>query len=118
MPTIHSRILLVAFILAALAGCDFKKDADAKLGDQNFKTAIALVELHKLRTGSYPENIKDLKFLGGWDGIATGSVEYKRLPDGYELNLTRGWIGQPELAYPKEFWQGLGVVKSNLKSGT
>ena len=100
-----------------LVACDFQKQADSKFGDQHFKTTIALVELHKVRTGSYPESLKDLQFTGDWDAIALGSVEYRKLEAGYELNVTRGWIGKPELAYPKEFWQGLGLVKSNMRSG-
>jgi hypothetical protein len=35
---------------------------DAQFGDQHFKTAISLIELHKIRTGGYPESLKDLKF--------------------------------------------------------
>jgi hypothetical protein len=110
--------LVVTFFLVALVGCDFQKDADAKFGDQHFKTAVALIELHRVRTGSYPETLKDLQFTGDWDAIALSSVEYKKLASGYELNVTRGWVGKPELSYPKEFWQGLGLVKSNLKAGT
>ncbi len=88
---------------------------DAQFGDQHFKTAISLIELHKVRSGVYPESLKDLKFTGGWDAIAIGSVEYHRLDTGYELNVTRGWVGKPELSYPPDFWRGLGVAKSNVK---
>jgi len=41
-----------------------------KFGDQHFKTVIALVELQKLRSGAYPEQLKDLQFTGDWDAIA------------------------------------------------
>ena len=104
--------LLVGIVL--LGACDFQKDADAKFGDQHFKTAISLIELHKTRFGSYPETLKDLKFTGDWDGIALSGVEYRRLDTGYELNLVRGWIGKPTVSYPPEFWKGLGLVKSNV----
>jgi hypothetical protein len=114
----HIRALLACAVLSLAAGCDFQKQADAKFGDQHFKTAISLIELHKVRNGVYPDNLKDLRFTGDWDAIATNSVEYRRLESGYELNLTHGWIGQPTLAYPTEFWQGLGLKKSNLKSGS
>ena len=110
-------ILVVALTLLALTGCNFQKEADAKFADQHFKTAIALIELHKVRTGSYPEALKDIQFTGDWDAIAFTAIEYKKLSAGYELNVTRGWVGKPELAYPKEFWQGLGLTKSNVKSG-
>jgi hypothetical protein len=110
--------VLRAWLLCAVllvAGCNVPGDMDAKFGDQHFKTAISLIELHKLRTGSYPESLKDLKFTGEWDAIAIGSVEYRRLDTGYELNIARGWVGKPEISYPPEFWRGLGVVKSNVK---
>jgi hypothetical protein len=112
------RILTVLLLAIAFAGCDFQKDADAKFGDQHFKTAISLIELHKTRVGSYPATLDELKFTGDWDAIAVGSVEYKRLAEGYELNVTRGWMAQPTLAYPPDFWQGLGLKKSNMRPGT
>src|SRR5437667_11605271 len=111
-----TRTVLLLLLVAVLFGCDFQKQADAKFGDQHFKTSIALIELHKVRTGSYPESLKELQFTGEWDAIAINSVEYKRAAGGYELNVLRGWVGQPTLAYPKEFWQGLGIVKSNMRA--
>lgn len=110
------RLLGLALAIVAMtSGCSFQKDADAKFGDQHFKTAISLVELHKIRTGSYPSTLADLKFIGDWDQIALSSVEYKRLDSGYELNVVRGWVGKPDLTYPADFWVGLGLQKSNLK---
>ena len=79
--------------------------------------AIALIELHKVRFGSYPTDLKELKFTGSWDQLWMSAVKYTRLPDGYELDLTPGWGGTPELAYPSEFWQGLGVRKTNVRRG-
>jgi hypothetical protein len=110
--------VLTLLVLITVTGCDFKKEADAKFGDQHFKTVIALVELHKVRSGTYPNTLKDMPFTGDWDAIAMSSVEYKKLETGYALNVALGWIGKPQLTYPKEFWQGLGLVKSNLKTGT
>jgi len=110
-----SLIVGLLCISASLSACAFKKEADQKFGDQHFKTAISLIELHKIRFGEYPSSLKDLKFTGDWDQIALTNVEYKRVGTGYELNLTRGWVGKPELNYPDEFWKGLGLVKSNVK---
>jgi hypothetical protein len=107
-----SMVFLVIF-LCLVPGCDFKKRADQEFGDQHFKTAIALIELHKTRYGEYPDTLDDLKFIGQWDRIALASVEYERLGDGYSLNLSRGWLGKPTLEYPEEFWQGLGIRASN-----
>ena len=110
-----SLIVTLLCLAAALSACSFKKEADQKFGDQHFKTAISLIELHKVRFGEYPATLKDLKFTGEWDQIALINVEYKRVGNGYELNLMRGWVGRPELNYPDEFWKGLGLVKSNVK---
>lgn len=112
------RLSLIAVLLSlgiALSACSFQKQADNKFGDQHFKTAIALIELHRVRFGEYPASLKDLKFIGDWDQIALSNVAYKRAGNGYELNLVTGWVGKPELKYPDEFWKGLGLVKSNIK---
>jgi hypothetical protein len=102
-------------MVALGTACSFQKEADAKFGDQNFKSAIALIELHKIRFGEYPKTLSEIKFTGEWDQIWLSSVEYRKLESGYELNIQRGWVGKPELTYPPEFWNGLGLVRSNVK---
>jgi hypothetical protein len=98
-----------------LTGCGkFSGDMDATFGDQNFKTAIALIELYRVRHGTYPAKLSDLDFSGGWDALALNSVAYRRLDNGYELNITRGWVGKPTLAYPAAFWKGLGLRATNV----
>ncbi len=95
----------------------FQEETNQKFGDQHFKTAISLIELHKVREGSYPKTLDSLKYLGDWDKIIFTSVKYTKLEVGYELDLVNGWIGKPkELSYPKKFWIGLGITKSNLKN--
>ena len=110
------RALRAACVAASvlLAGCKAREQVDAKFGDQNFKTAVALIELYHVRHGVYPESLRDLDFAGDWDAIAIASVSYQRLPDGYALDVTRGWVGQPTLAYPDSFWTGLGLRRSNV----
>ena len=110
--SLTAAVLSLAIVLS---GCAFQQAADRKFGDQDFKTAIALIELHKIRFGEYPASLKELKFVGEWDAIALDGVSYKRLDNGYELNAVKGWVGKPELKYPPEFWRGLGLVKSNVK---
>ena len=110
--SLTAAVLSVAIVLS---GCAFQQAADRKFGDQDFKTAIALIELHKIRFGEYHSSLKELKFVGEWDAIALDGVSYKRLDNGYELNAVKGWVGKPELKYPPEFWRGLGLVKSNVK---
>jgi len=105
------------FILSSCFPEGFKEQANQQFGDQHFKTAIALIELHHVREGKYPAKLDSLKFVGEWDKMIFHSVSYKRLDDGYELNLDNGWIGKPqELKYPENFWNGLGLRKSNLKA--
>jgi hypothetical protein len=59
-----SAIAACGVVLFVAAGCgQFRDEADAKFGDQNFKSAIAIIELHKVRFGSYPNTLADLKFL-------------------------------------------------------
>ena len=92
------------------------EQANKEFGDQHFKTAIALIELHKIRFGSYPESLDSIKYIGQWDQMIFYSVKYKKLDSGYSLDLVNGWIGKPTtLGYPKEFWNGLGLIRSNMK---
>ncbi len=110
------RKLAIILLPALLGSCALEEFANQTFGDQHIKTSIALIELHKVRYGQYPEDLDDLKHLGGWDQLHLKNVEYRRLGDGYELNLTGGWSRAPsELEYPPDFWQGLGLVRSNLK---
>ena len=110
--------LLLALTLFLGACGQFQHEVDAKFGDQHFKTAIALIELHKTRFGSYPQTLSELKFTGEWDRLPISSVSYARVGDGYRLDVERGWVGKPELTYPPEFWQGLGLKESNVKRAT
>lgn len=113
------QILKLISILLIISSCfpeGFQEETNQKFGDQHFKTAIALIELHKIREGEYPEGLDNLKYTGDWDKIIFHSVQYTKLEQGYELNLINGWIGKPEkLSYPEDFWTGLGIVKSNIK---
>jgi hypothetical protein len=92
------------------------------LADQEFKRAVGNIELHKLRNGTYPKSLSDLKFLSALDSAMFSFVEYTRLDSVYELNvkievpsITEGEPGKIDLRYPAEFWNGLGCVKSNVK---
>jgi hypothetical protein len=90
------------------------------VADQEFTKGIAFIELHRVRFGSYPESLKDLKFLSKIDSVMR-DLEYRKLDDGYELNIKgvfQNMSGDElpmTLKYPPEFWEGLGCVKSNTK---
>ncbi len=107
-------VLASAALMFVLAGCSFRHQMDAQFGDQNFKTAIALVELYKVRHGTYPASLDDLDYLGQWDPIYIRGVKYRRVGKGYELDIERGWVGKPTLSYPPGFWHGLGLVATNV----
>ena len=113
------KLILGTFIILTMVSClpdKFREHANEQFGDQHFKTAIALIELHKIRKGAYPAKLKDLEYTGDWDQIIFRSVKYKKLDEGYELDLVNGWMGKPQdLTYPDDFWNGLGLRKSNLK---
>jgi len=115
MPRHHLQVLLLGAAMIAVVGCgQFRRGADAQFGDQNFKSAIALIELYKVRYGTYPARLSDITFTGQWDQIWMSAVKYQKLSDGYELDLVRGWVGTPELSYPQDFWRGLGIRKTNV----
>ena len=92
------------------------------IADQQFKMAISFIELHKIRYNKYPEKIGDLKYTGNQKATFKSFVEYKKLKNGYELNLLDMKSREPlkpseseKLKYPADFWQGLGLKKSNMK---
>lgn len=114
-----TSILLIFSILTSCMPEEFKKDAFEKFDDQHFKTAIALIELHHVREGNYPESLQQLKYIGDWDKMVFTSVEYKKLNSGYELNLVDRFTGDfVDFSYPADFWNGLGLVKSNVKNSS
>jgi hypothetical protein len=92
------------------------------ISDASFKSAIAQIELHKVRFGNYPNTLAELKFLSQMDSNFLEGVTYLKLDSGYELNLKENAYSLGEVDfdslkknYPPEFWKGLGCVKSNLK---
>ncbi len=108
--------LALILLMASCFPDGFREQANQQFGDQHFKTAISLIELHKVREGEYPLTLDSLKYIGDWDKIIFSSVKYTKLDQGYELDLINGWLGKPEdLKYPDNFWKGLGLVKSNMK---
>src|SRR4051812_27646377 len=71
-------VLIIAgyFIVQAVIDSGFTRGPDEMFGDQHLKTAVALVELHKVRYGMYPAKLGDVKFSGQWDKMALQSVAY------------------------------------------
>ena len=122
---ILTLVIVGGVIIALLLGCGtiaalrtitslgITRGPDQMFGDQNLKTAVALIELHKVRYGKYPAKLSELKFIGDWDTIALSSVLYYPNKDltAYYIEVERGWVGRPELNMPDEFWQGTGYRK-------
>ena len=112
--------ILVCVIVVAAAGIfvvihyvtasGITRPFDNMFGDQHLKTTVALLDLHKVRYGRYPQSLSELRFTGNWDQEALINVRYYPAPDGskYCVEVVRGWIGKPKLDYPQEFWQGTG----------
>jgi hypothetical protein len=109
-------ILFVGGVVAfrSIIASGITRSIDNKFGDQHLKTALALIELHKVRFGRYPDSLRDLKFAGEWDQIALANVSYYPGPnrDAYYIEVERGWMGKPAFAMPPEFWQGTGYSPS------
>jgi hypothetical protein len=99
-----------AFLIRSVVTSGITKGPDNMFGDQHLKTAVALIELHKVRYGKYPNSLQDLRFTGQWDRIALQSVSYYPNADlsGYYIEVERGWVGRPTLKMPDEFWRGTG----------
>ena len=91
------------------------------MADWEFKKAIAQIELHKVRYGSYPNSLSELKFISPMDSSMVVYIDYTSYDSMYELNLKKeyfsfeGDIERVDLKYPAEFWKGLGCFRSNLK---
>jgi len=111
-------LLIVGSIFAVrfISQQNFTEPMDKKFGDQHLKTTVALIELHKIRFGKYPDSLKDLKYTGAWDRIHISSVKYYPSEDrqSYYIEVGRGWVGKPALVMPEDFWQNTGYDK-NLK---
>jgi hypothetical protein len=109
-------ILLVSgyFVIRYVVATGITRTVDNQFGDQHLKTAVALIELHKVRYGRYPDSLRDLRFTGSWDAIALNSVRYYPSPnrDAYYIEVERGWMGKPTLVTPTEFWKGSGYSES------
>lgn len=103
-------IIVGFFVIRSFINSGITKGPDNLFGDQHLKTSVALIELHKLRHGKYPDSLLDLKFTGQWDQIALQNVRYYPSADRntYYIEVERGWIGKPSLEMPDEFWKGTG----------
>jgi hypothetical protein len=106
-------IFLYAITLSGVftnLGSNIVNMSDQKFGDQHFKTTVALVELHHIRHGVYPADLSELEYIGDWDMLALSSVEYfvSESRSAYCITVTRGWIGQPDLTFPSDFFNGTG----------
>ena len=113
--TVLCSVLIIGgvgvFLLIHYIGASgLTRPLDNKFGDQNLKSTVALLELHKIRYGRYPSTLRDLRFKGDWDEIWLNSTRYVVSPDGtkYCVEVERGWMGKPVLTYPPEFWRGTG----------
>jgi hypothetical protein len=105
-----AAIALGSYVLFFAANSPGARQADNMFGDQDLKTAVALIELYKVRHGSYPARLADLDFMGDWDRIILNTVHYYPNADrsAYFVEVAQGWIGRPHVSYPPEFWQGAG----------
>ena len=117
MGKVVRKLLLMLFFTIIFNSCfpdRILNSTNIRLKDQAFKTALAVIELHKIRYGLYPESLDEVQFLGDWDKAMPYYVEYKLLENGYELNIIGDTKYFKRSDYPSDFWSGLGLQKSNL----
>ena len=103
-------IAIGSYLLLFAANSPGARQSDKDFGDQHMKTAVALLELYKVRHGSYPARLADLDYMGEWDRIILSTMAYYPNADrsAYFVEVTKGWMGRPHLSYPPEFWRGTG----------
>lgn len=98
------------FLFRYVISTGVTRGPDNLFGDQHLKSTVALIELHKIRYGRYPDSLRDLRFKGNWDQVWLNSTSYYPNPErtAYYVEVERGWIGKPDFQLPPEFWQGTG----------
>ncbi len=110
---------VLAVSVASFISADPTEGIDRKFGDQHLKTAVALIELHKVRYGEYPATLDELRYTGEWDALTLQSVEYT--PNAgrteYHVEVERGWARKPELETPPGFWRGTGYSEELAPDG-
>src|ERR1700752_1817894 len=74
--------LALILIIRYIGASGITRPLDNKFGDQNLKSTVALLELHKIRYGRYPQSLRDIRFKGDWDEIWLNSTRYVVSPDG------------------------------------
>src|SRR3954447_12523664 len=111
---VSAAVICIGFSAWQVYKLQFWRGPDVQFGDQHLKTSVALIELHRVRYGKYPKDLRELTFTGAWDPIAVNSVWYRanESQTRYCVEVERGWIGKPRLTMPPEFWQGTGYDAS------
>lgn len=92
-------------------------EAGAILEDQVVKHAIGYIEVFKLQTGRYPASLERMTKLNALDQqVFQDQLYYKRLEEGYRLDLIKGFMGTDEihLSVSSDYWQGTGLQESNM----
>ncbi len=107
--------IALVFVLATAACGEWRAQMASEMAAQNFRSAVAFIELHKLQFGAYPDSLAELKFTGEFDQMWMTMVRYSKLGDGYRLDMPEGLPGSATLTYPADFWQGIGLRESNVK---
>jgi hypothetical protein len=95
-----------------------------QLSDRELRTAVAQIELHKVRFGKYPRALQELRYVSQLDLTIFSNVAYfpnQELTAYYVEHRGNGMFETPKAEYPDEFWQGTGFrreLKPPAKSAT
>src|SRR5215212_9836272 len=73
---------IISVSVASFIRADPTEGLDRKFGNQHLKTTAALIELHKVRDGQYPETLRRSEVHGrmGRPGLAERGIRAKRGP--------------------------------------
>ncbi len=122
-------VMILLGLLAALGGIVlsipislyakvFREKSNNELFEEIFHRAISMIELHQVRFGHYPENLSVpgiIQYLVADDFKIISTVLYRKVDSGYELNI--GTDETIKIKLPRDFWQGLGIIKTNVDGG-
>jgi hypothetical protein len=82
--------------------------------ETDFRRAIAGIELYKTKFGEYPESTTSKEFIdlfGDWQEVSL-LISYGKCENGYELNINNQ--ERLQISFSPDFWQGLGIAKTNV----
>jgi hypothetical protein len=108
------KLPIMLSLILFLSGCDIFSEQETQFARNHFHSAVAHIELHKIRNGTYPTDLGEIEFLNELDGLWLNSVDYKKVGDGYNLYIAKGVLQKTNFTLPDSFFNGLGLKDTNV----